>query len=324
MKKIVALFACAALWSAALAATPSLEVIEETASDRLIRHVFGETRIPAQPERVVSLTVAITNAILELGLEAPVGAAPFVGGEYAPYLADDLAGVPKVGNDEYTLNLEAILAQQPDLILLYAFEGKIVSNLTYEQLSQIAPTIVFDWAHLYNDFRTGFAKVGAVLGVPERAAARLAAYDAEMATARATRAENLPDTKLAILAFNGRDIRLRGGKGTAGSLLYSSLKFRMPALTEELAAREEYAVVSLESVPRLADADFILIQVNGGSDEESEATLRALEESSLWRSLSAVRQNRVFSIRSDLFINTPRTNELVVEELLARLTGQRN
>lgn len=135
MKKIVALFACAALGSVALAATPSVEVIEETARNRLIRHEFGETRIPAQPERVVSLTVALTDAILKLGLEAPVGAAPFAGGEYAPYLADDLAEVPKVGNDEYTLNLEAILAQQPDLILLYAFEGKIVSNLTYEQLS---------------------------------------------------------------------------------------------------------------------------------------------------------------------------------------------
>lgn len=183
---------------------------------------------------------------------------------------------------------------------------------------------MFDWAHLYDDFRTGFLEVGAVLGVPERAAARLAAYDAEMSTARATLTENLPDTKLAILVFNGKDIRLRGGKGASGSLLYSSLKFRMPALTEELAAREEYAVVSLESVPRLVDADFILVQVNGGSDEESKATFRALEESSLWRSLSAVRQNRVFSIRSDLFINTPRTNERVVEELPARLTGRRD
>lgn len=304
------------------ATAQGVEVVEETDEHRVVRHALGETRIPAQPERVVSLTVAVTNAILELGLENPVGAAPFVAGAYPPHLADDLAEVPKVGNDEYTLNLEAILAQQPDLILLYAFEGKIVSNLTYEQLSQIAPTIAFDWAHLYDDFRTGFLEVGAVLGVPEKAAARLAEHDAEMAELRAKLTEKFPDTKLSILVFNGRDIRLRGGKGASSNLLYNSLGFDMPAFTQEL-AEEEYATISLESVSRLGDADVILLQVDG-SDEEIKATLRTLEESTLWRSLPAVQQNRVLSMRSDLFLNTPKTNERVANEFLARLIGQRD
>lgn len=304
-----------------LATAQSVEVLEETSEDRVVKHVLGETRIPAQPERVVSLTVSLTDAMLEFGVPL-AGAAPFLAGEHVPYLADALQDVPKVGSDEYTLNLEAILAQQPDLIVLYAFEGKVVSNLTYEQLSQIAPTVVFDWAHLYDDFRTGFSEAGALLGVPERTAARLGAYDAELAEARATLAE-FPDTKLAILAFGGREIRLRGDVGASGSLLYTSLGFDMPALTEELAAREEFVTVSLESVPELADADFILLQVDEG-DEESGATLRTLEESNLWRSLPAVQQNRVFSLRSDKFINTLRANELVVGELLEMLTGQTN
>ena len=308
------LFACAALYSISFALGSAVEVVEETSEYHVVRHIVSEARIPAEPERVVSLTVSLMEALLEFGVPL-AGAAPFVVGEDVPHLADALQGVPKVGSDEYTLNLEAILAQQPDLILLYAFEGKIVSNLTYKQLSQIAPTVVFDWAHLYDDFRTGFLEVGALLGVPKRAAARLAVYDAALVEVRATLAEEVPGAKLAIVAFNGRDIRLRGGRGASGSLLYDSLGFDMPALTEELAAREEFATVSLESVPRLADADFILLQVDRG-DEASEATLRTLEESSLWRSLPAVRQNRVFSLRSDLFINTLRANELVTAELV--------
>jgi len=277
-KHAVTLFACAALWSVALAAAQSVEVIEETGSDRLIRHVLGETRIPAQPERVVSLTSAVTEGMVALGLPL-AGATPTADGGHSPYLADDLAAVPMLGGDEYSLNLEAILALQPDLILLYAFEGNLVTNVQYEQLNRIAPTVALDWQNLYSDFRTGFLELGAVLGVPERAEARLAEYEQKLARTKEAVQAVVGDDSVALLRVRQTELRLHGGVGLVGPFLYHDLGLEPAALVREVAMDEEFATISPEVVPRI-DADYLLLAVSA-RDPEGQVTLQELQASNL-------------------------------------------
>jgi iron complex transport system substrate-binding protein len=322
MKRLATtLVALTALCNVALAASTPVEVLEETSEYRVVQHMFGETRIPANPKRIVSLTTAPVEAMLEFGLGKPVGVPFYWAGKHPSYLEDDLAGVPTLGNDEYTLNLEAILAQQPDLILTYAYGGVMNSNLTYEQVSQIAPTVVFDWTHLYSDFRTGYRELGAVLGVAEEVEARLEAYEETLAEVRATFTETLSGATLAYVTVYGKDIGLRGRNSVKGAFAYGDLGFEVPELIQEM-GDEEYRTISLEVLPRLADVDFILLEAD--TEQESKATLRTLQASSLWRSLPAAEQNQVFPITTDILNNTVRSNELLMDELLTLFIGQTN
>lgn len=127
-----------------LATAQGVEVLEGTAEYRAVKHAFSETRIPAQAERVVSPTVSLTDALLEFFFGQPVGVPFYWAGKHASYLGDDLAGVSTPGNDEYTLTREAIVAQQPDPILTYAFDGLMNSNLTFEQGNRLATSLLAD------------------------------------------------------------------------------------------------------------------------------------------------------------------------------------
>ncbi len=117
-------------------APPILEVIEERGDTVLVRHGYGETEVPKNPQRIfanVSLEVALP---LELGV---VGGT-FAGGgfrEMPPTLQAATRNITMF--DAYAEpNLEAILSLQPDLIINRHFEA---DPARYEQFSRIAPTL---------------------------------------------------------------------------------------------------------------------------------------------------------------------------------------
>ncbi len=101
---------------------------------------FGTTKIPAEPQRVV--TVGFNDQDLVLALDViPVGERENLG-EYDATTrpcAEDLLpaeDIPTVGGEE--INLEAVAALEPDLIVgVYSFMDQTV----YDQLSGIAPTL---------------------------------------------------------------------------------------------------------------------------------------------------------------------------------------
>ena len=100
-----------------------------------VDHELGTLKLETAPKRVVALEYSFVDALLALGVE-PVGMAK---DDIPPYLADEVADIPSVGS-RYELNLEAILALEPDLILADLSRNKEL----YGQISKIAPTAVFD------------------------------------------------------------------------------------------------------------------------------------------------------------------------------------
>ena len=77
---------------------------------RSIAHLQGTSEIPAKIERIVVLSAAYIDHLLAIG-EKPVGVnvETRYGGDYLPYLADQLEGVALVGSED-SPNLEAIVA----------------------------------------------------------------------------------------------------------------------------------------------------------------------------------------------------------------------
>ncbi|WP_432493350.1 ABC transporter substrate-binding protein [Kineococcus auxinigenes] len=104
-----------------------------------IEHKLGSTEITAAPVKVVTVGYNEQDFVLALGV-TPVGTRKTLSYDSArrPWAQDLLpeGGIPEVGEAE--LNLEAIAALQPDLIIgAYSY----VEQGVYDQLSAIAPTI---------------------------------------------------------------------------------------------------------------------------------------------------------------------------------------
>lgn len=112
---------------------------------RTITHAYGETEIPAAPERVATVSWVNADVSLALGV-VPVGMPRNSFGANAAGSTDWFdAELEEVGGEMPTLysetdgiNTEAIAALEPDLIL-GAYSGMTPEE--YETLSKIAPTI---------------------------------------------------------------------------------------------------------------------------------------------------------------------------------------
>jgi iron complex transport system substrate-binding protein len=104
-----------------------------------ISHKFGETKVPANPSRVVTVGWTDQDFVLTLGV-VPVSTREFSEAySNLPWVksATDGKGVTTWGADD--IDFEAIAAQKPDLILAIY---ETVDKQTYDRLSQIAPTVI--------------------------------------------------------------------------------------------------------------------------------------------------------------------------------------
>ncbi|MBN3454864.1 ABC transporter substrate-binding protein [Mycobacterium sp. DSM 3803] len=127
----------------ALVAACSSEKPGEVAKDGsvTIRHVFGETKIPGPPQRVVSAGFTEQDDLLALGV-VPVAVTEWFGGEpFAvwPWAQPRLAGAqPAVLSLADGIQIDPIAALKPDLIV--ATNAGLDAD-TYAKLSEIAPTV---------------------------------------------------------------------------------------------------------------------------------------------------------------------------------------
>lgn len=127
----------------ALVAACSTDKPGEVARDGsvTVRHIFGETKIPAPPQRVVSAGFTAQDDLLALGV-VPIAVTDWFGGEpfgVWPWAQPRLAGAqPTVLSLADGIQVEQIAALKPDLIV--ATNAGLDAD-TYAALSAVAPTI---------------------------------------------------------------------------------------------------------------------------------------------------------------------------------------
>ncbi|GAA1862099.1 iron-siderophore ABC transporter substrate-binding protein [Pseudonocardia ailaonensis] len=139
---LVALAGCSAASQAPSTAAPAAPSpgASTTAFPVSITHAYGQTTIPAEPKRVVTIGYNEGDFPLALGV-VPVGERQVIGDfdwQNRPWATAAKQGQqPQVlsGSD---LSIEQVAALRPDLILgVYSF----IDKATYDRLSGIAPTI---------------------------------------------------------------------------------------------------------------------------------------------------------------------------------------
>lgn len=141
----------------------------ETPAPRIVQDELGnEVELPENPEKVFA--PFMEDSLISLGV-TPV-AQWANGNQVHDYLQDRLQGVPKADFSGGMPSPEALMALEPDLIILHTagYAGKGV----YEQYSKVAPTYVFKNAA--GDLDASITKLGELLGKTSEAEEALKAY----------------------------------------------------------------------------------------------------------------------------------------------------
>jgi iron complex transport system substrate-binding protein len=155
----------------------------------IIKHKFGETKVPANPQRVVTAGWIDQDFVLPLGV-VPVGTR---GGYFDNYndfpwvkAETDGKGVPAI--DGETINFEGIAAAKPDLIFAI---NETIDQKTYDRLSQIAPTVVqsADFPDEETPWNVQLLTTGKALGREEQAQKLVDQVNAKFGEAKAAHPE---------------------------------------------------------------------------------------------------------------------------------------
>lgn len=264
---------------------------EASSSDKTItvRDAKGEVEIPAEPKRIVDLSG--NSDILSLLGYSVAGTANSDAYDYTQlptYLQEPLQGAKILGYSmQDTMDIEGILELHPDLIIISGVQEKM-----YEQLKKIAPTLMVelaqtDWRHDVNTFAR-------MMQQEDRAASWLKSYDekAKKAGAAVRKANGEDTTYLALLASGGQ-LFVFDAAGI-GSVLYEDMGLKKPANMP----RQDSISLPVISYEGLADLDADHLIVVG-----TDADMKALKKNSIYKSMQAVKNNRVLELPSSPYFN---------------------
>lgn len=263
---------------------------------RDIVHLYGTTCVPSDPQRIVALdSLMALPTLVEVG--APVVGAVSVyevGDPFTSYLDPaDVADIDVVGSLQAP-NLEAIAALEPDLII----GSDLVVEPIYDQLQELAPTVVTPYSFYSSTWLDDAALVADAAGRSAEFAGVVADYDAHAAEVASTLADRgAPVTLSRVDMFAGMPLYYRFGCVWFGTVMAAVDVVQPEAQNPDSCADGDYESVivypSLETLDVL-DADAIVAyQQQASAGDVGSNPLEALEVSPVWLALPAVKDGRV-------------------------------
>jgi iron complex transport system substrate-binding protein len=252
--------------SASLVAACSSTKPGEVAKDGsvTVKHIFGETKIPAPPKRVVSAGFTEQDDLLAVGV-VPIAVTDWFGGEpfgVWPWAQPKLGGAqPAVLNLNDGIQVDQIAALKPDLIVA---TNAGLDQDTYTKLSAIAPTIAQSGPDaFFEPWKDQATAIGQAVFKAADMAALIAGVDEKFTTA----GKNNPQ-------FAGKQVLLLGGTFYQDSVrvttpgwrteFLTNMGFTIPDTGGELVPRDKMASV-------LDNADVLIWKTE--SDDEQAALL---------------------------------------------------
>lgn len=262
---------------------------QEQPKERVVKHFRGETKVPANPQRIVVLDTGELDSLVALGIK-PVGAVTvFQDGEFQAYLKDKLDGVKKVGTVTQP-NLEAVAALKPDLILSSELRHKAL----YEQLSQIAPTVFTESVGV--SWKANFKVHADAVNKAAEAEKIMAAYDKRMADFKAKMGDKLPTTTVSIIRGLTDHVRIYMNASFIGTVIKDAGLPR-PAVQNKDVFMEK---ATEERIPDL-DAAVMFVTQYKGADGKDTLVVK-LQQHALWSQLNVVRQKQVYEVPDDYWM----------------------
>jgi len=254
-----------------------------------VRHVAGETTVPADPQRIVALAGDDLDALCALGLQSRIAAAALPDGATVQpsYLGTVVHEVPPAGNRS-SPDLAAIAAAEPDLILGSA----ALTPDAYAALETIAPTVLTDAPGA--DWRDNLRLIGAATG-RTRATDELIARFAERARS-AGAANDAVHFQASVVQLTESTLRVWGAENFPASVL-AAVGVDRPA-AQRFTDRPFLEIDLTDTDLSAADGDIVYLSFASPAAKDRAP---ALLESEAWRKLSANRDNRVFVVNNEVW-----------------------
>ncbi|HEM3518153.1 TPA: ABC transporter substrate-binding protein [Streptococcus suis] len=305
MKKFLAIFSLfVGLVFLAACSTSSSSTDVELSSMPKIEGITYHGDIPKNPKKVVNFAYSYTGYLLQLGIDVSSYSLDLE--KNSPAFGDKLKDVPQLT----TADTEAIAAQKPDVILVFAGDDNL------ETLKEIAPVIEITYGK--SDYLKMLTDIGQIFGKEKEAQAWLDQWDKKVATAK-EELKGLIDTSstFTVMDFFDKNIFLYGNNfGRGGELVYRALGFAAPAkVQEDIINKEGWFGVSQEALPEYV-GDHVLVNVN---DKTKEAAA-SLKESDIWKNLPAVKNGHVIEVDYNLFyFSDPMSLDLQIDAFVSAI-----
>jgi iron complex transport system substrate-binding protein len=296
----------------------SPQPVGQTNAMRAVEDMKGNAEIPVYPKRIVDVSGSADELIiLEIPFIGMSNTSMFDGITVPDYLKDYIAqnNVEVVGNygGIMDLNLEKIAALKPDLIIM-----NIRHNKVYEQLKQIAPTVMLSDDISFVNWRGRFRQLGEWFGKEAAVTQWLDDYDTRAAELSARARDTAGNATFAVIEansvhFGSYYVYRTGGPG---ELLYDALKLNPSAGVPENVWGE---VVDAEYFAKI-DADHIFFFSDDGKVGDTG-------NSPAWQNLKAVKNGNVYYGRNNEQYDmsyTPKGKLLYMEKMANAIINHTN
>ncbi|MFB9278589.1 ABC transporter substrate-binding protein [Cohnella cellulosilytica] len=307
------------------ASTPPAEQASQPASAETekepepvkIKHDYGETTVPAAPARIVSIGMED----MLLSLDVPLVQAFSTEGYYLDEQIKE-KGIPT--NSSFDINLEAIIAAEPDLIIMNTY---MTDAQGYEELSKIAPTI----ALIRDNWQTGILEIGRALGKEEQANAVLQAYQDKLKQAKETIVQAVGNDKtVAFIRPSTKQVELDFPGYAWTSALYSDLGLLPDPEVLEIQknSTDDWGgtMLSLEKLPDLT-ADYLFMDYGASMAAEADfqndvAAAAEVEKLNVWKAIPAVKKGQTYKVSARHWaLNGPIADGKKIDDVVQALTG---
>lgn len=268
----------------ATATASASETAEAPASERKITDYMGhEVEIPVSPQRVIFVGETFSDLFV-LDVKA-VGTSTSMAADTV--YEDRMAGIEDVG---FPINLEKTTSLKPDLIIIADTDEK-----AYEQLTKIAPTIMFD---TFAPLEDRLLLLGDILGKKPQAEQWLADYtkQEERLWTELQAAGLKPGETASVFTYYPGDRLFVMARTGLSQVLYSPNGL-MPTdrIQQVLDANSGFEQISPELLPEyLGDRIFILNPYAELAD--AVQSTEELLQSRIWLDLPAVKAGNVYRL----------------------------
>jgi len=220
-----------------------------------IRHAYGETVIPAKPQRIVTWGWSTQDAVIALG-DVPVGV-PFFGygGDGNGALRWTRDAVAALGAEFPTIlpdsgrepPVEAIAALKPDLILA-VYSG--ITEEQYKALSRIAPVVAFPETPWDTSWQDTITITGEAIGKNAEAVALVAELE-QFIRDETTKYPELAGASFATIAEWNGEINVYGNLDSRVRFLVDAGLVSAPSVSELGKGEELFFMLSYENLDQL-------------------------------------------------------------------------
>ncbi|CAK4836643.1 unnamed protein product [Aphanomyces euteiches] len=229
-----------------------------------------------------------------------------------PYL--EKHGVEMAKSTQYEYNYEQLLSLSPDMIIV---PGEGLETKVYQDLSKIAPTIALDAG---SGMDTAVPKLGELFDKTAEADKVLAAYAKKAEEAKVKIHQAIGDKSVLVLRVEPNRYRYLGPKADddISRFFYQTLGLKSPEIFKD--TTDWFTPFSIEILPNIKP-DYIFLEKRSMENSDSTDSLKTLEDNSLWKNMDAVKNDHVFPLRTNDYIQAkgPIGSSLLIDYIVEKL-----